>query len=147
MTLNVQVDVPVMPNINDDEDFRIPNPSWNPGNDNWGAPPPMFNQPPANNNPPSLLNIQVAPPFDDSDDWQGSSRSGRSSNSKSDGTKRRNRDSDGNRISRFDREGPRPSRFDNNDAGGSSSRNRRPGGTNNRNSERSSSGRSSNRRI
>lgn len=145
MTLNLQVDVPVMPNMNDDEDFRITNPTWNQSND-WGAPPQSFNQAAANNNqPPSLLNIQVAPPFNDSNEWKGSSRSGRSSSSKSEGTKRRNRDSEGNRISRFDREGPRPSRFENNEGG--SSRSRRSGGSNKRNSERNSSGRSSNRRI
>lgn len=149
MTLNVQLDVPVMPNISEDEDFRInPNAAWNPTNDaNWGAPPPpMFNAAtPGNIQPPSLLNLNVAPP----DDHHGSAGSyGRSSSSKSDGSKRRNRDSEGKRISRFDREGPRPSRFDKNDSNDSgSSRSRRSGGSSNRNSERSSGARSSNRRI
>lgn len=63
--------------------------------------------------PPSLLNLNVAPPFDDSGNWQSARNDFNNRNSKVDGAKRRNRDSEGNRISRFDRE--RPSRFDNND--------------------------------
>lgn len=93
--------------------------------------------------PPSLLNLNVAPPFEDLSSSGGTWQSGRSEfsrNSRSEGSKRRNRDSDGNRISRFDREGGRSSRFDNND----NSRNRRSGGGSGRNQERSS-GRSSRR--
>lgn len=84
---------------------------WNhppPSNENWNAP--GFNQA---NIPPSLLNLNVAPPYEDqSANWQQDNRSDFNNRTpKSDG-KRRNRDSEGNRISRFDRE--RPSRFDNN---------------------------------
>lgn len=79
---------------------------------NWNVPP-MFNA----NPPPSLLNLNVAPPFEDSTgNWQQNRTdfNNRTANKPEQGTKRRNRDSDGNRISRFDRES-RPSRFDNND--------------------------------
>lgn len=77
--------------------------------DNWNMPA-NYNA----NPPPSLLNLNVAPPFDESaGNWSGRNDFN-SRNSKSEGTKRRNRDSEGNRISRFDRE--RPSRFDNNDS-------------------------------
>lgn len=66
------------------------------------------------NPPPSLLNLNVAPPFDDSaGNWQGRNDFN-NRNNKSESTKRRNRDSDGNRISRFDRE--RPNRFENNES-------------------------------
>lgn len=84
-----------------------------PSTENWTAPP-VFNQA---NLPPSLLNLNVAPPFEDSpNNWQQPGNNqpnfkNRTSNTDA-GAKRRNRDSDGNRISRFDRE--RPSRFDNN---------------------------------
>lgn len=129
MAINVQVDVPgVMSNLGNDSD--------NP----WTAPT-IFNQNTSNSSqPPSLLNLNVAPPFEDAGgSWQ-SGRSDYNRNSKDGGgTKRRNRDSDGNRISRFDREGGRSSRFDNND----NSRNRRTGGNS---SSNRSSGRS-NRRI
>lgn len=82
-----------------------------PPTENWNVPP-MFNA----TAPPSLLNLNVAPPFEDSSgNWQQGRAdfNNRPNNNKPDATKRRNRDSDGNRISRFDRE--RPSRFDNND--------------------------------
>lgn len=82
-----------------------------PSTENWTAPP-VFNQA---NIPPSLLNLNVAPPFEDStNNWQPGNRPDFNNRTpKTDGAnKRRNRDSDGNRISRFDRE--RPSRFDNN---------------------------------
>lgn len=84
-----------------------------PSAENWSAAPPGFNQA---NLPPSLLNLNVAPPFEDStNNWQQPGQRTEFNNRapKAEGTKRRNRDSDGNRISRFDRE--RPSRFDNND--------------------------------
>lgn len=82
-----------------------------PPGENWNVPP-MFNA----NAPPSLLNLNVAPPFEDATaNWQQQPRPDFSNrNAKPDATKRRNRDSEGNRISRFDR-GERPSRFDNND--------------------------------
>lgn len=65
------------------------------------------------NPPPSLLNLNVAPPFEEpAGNWQGRNDFNNRSN-KPEVTKRRNRDVDGNRISRFDRE--RPSRFDNNE--------------------------------
>lgn len=97
-------------------------------NDNWGSAPPGFNQA---NLPPSLLNLNVAPPFDDSaNNWQQQQQQQTNRPDfnnrppKTDGVKRRNRDSDGNRISRFDRE--RPSRFDNNnDARNNQRRNNR----------------------
>lgn len=81
-----------------------------PPGDNWNIPP-MFNA----NAPPSLLNLNVAPPsFDDTaNNWQQPRPDFNNRPPKQDGTKRRNRDSEGNRISRFDRE--RPSRFENND--------------------------------
>lgn len=84
-----------------------------PSADNW-AQPQAFNQA---NLPPSLLNLNVAPPFEESaNNWQSQSNQSNFNNrpTKPDGNKRRNRDSDGNRISRFDRE--RPSRFDNDGA-------------------------------
>lgn len=82
-----------------------------PPTENWNVPP-MFNA----NAPPSLLNLNVAPPFEDStSNWQQNRADFNNRTAKPDGAKRRNRDSDGNRISRFDRE--RPSRFDNNDNG------------------------------
>lgn len=104
----------------------------------------------ASGHPPSLLNLNVAPPFDEtsgsSSGWQPSrteySRSGK------DGPKRRNRDSDGNRISRFDREsgsGTRSSRFENNDNNGS--RNRRSGNSSSGSSRPERSSGRSNRRI
>lgn len=81
-----------------------------PPTENWNNGPPMFNA-----NMPSLLNLNVAPPFDDATaNWpQNRPNDFNNRTTKTEGTKRRNRDSDGNRISRFDRE--RPSRFDNND--------------------------------
>lgn len=80
-----------------------------PPTENWNVPQ-MFNT----NAPPSLLNLNVAPPFDDTaNNWQQNRADFNNRNAKPDSSKRRNRDSDGNRISRFDRE--RPSRFDNND--------------------------------
>lgn len=84
-----------------------------PSTENWTAPP-IFNQA---NLPPSLLNLNVAPPFEDStNNWQqqGGNNQPNFNNRapNTDGAKRRNRDSEGKRISRFDRE--RPSRFDNN---------------------------------
>lgn len=84
-----------------------------PPTENWNVPP-MFNAA----TPPSLLNLNVAPPPHSFDESAGNWQQGRAdfnnrpNNVKPDATKRRNRDSDGNRISRFDRE--RPSRFDNN---------------------------------
>lgn len=94
-----------------------------PSTENWNAPP-VFNQA---NIPPSLLNLNVAPPFEDQsqNNWQPDNRSDFNNRTpKTDGAKRRNRDSDGNRISRFDRE--RPSRFDNNnDARNNQRRNNR----------------------
>lgn len=102
----------------------------------WSHPPPGadssnwnasagFNQ---NNIPPSLLNLNVAPPFEDqsANNWQQPDNRPDFNNrtAKPDGAKRRNRDSEGNRISRFDRE--RPSRFDNNnDARNNQRRNNR----------------------
>lgn len=86
-----------------------------PPTENWNVPP-MFNA----NAPPSLLNLNVAPPpfaDDSANNWQQPDYDLRPDFNnrppKADGSKRRNRDSDGNRISRFDRE--RPSRFENND--------------------------------
>lgn len=113
------------------------------GPDNW-APPPMFGPNGQMNNmsgqPPSLLNLNLAPPFAEMapNNWtapQGNfnrnNMSGNMGNMSGEGTnKRRNRDSEGNRISRFDREGDRPSRFDNND---NNSRNRRTGSSGNNN--------------
>lgn len=110
--------------------------------DNW-APPPMFGpngqMNPMNSQPPSLLNLNLAPPFGEMppNNWPGPpgnfnrnnmSGGNMGGNLSGDSTnKRRNRDSEGNRISRFDREGgDRPSRFDNNDNNG---RNRRGGGS------------------
>lgn len=65
--------------------------------------------------PPSLLNLNVPPPYEEiaggSGNWQRQDYSNRNKDTQ----KRRNRDNEGNRISRFDRDGPRPSRFDNND--------------------------------
>lgn len=100
MALNV-------PNVNEPES------PWShpPPTENWNVPP-MFNAAA----PPSLLNMNVAPPFDDSaGNWQQGRPdfNNRPNNINQDATRqRRNRDSEGNRISRFDRE--RPSRFDNN---------------------------------
>lgn len=75
--------------------------------DNWNMQPNYNNA----NLPPSLLNLNVAPPFEESaGSWQGRNDF---NNRNSEGNKRRNRDVDGNRISRFDRE--RPSRFDHNE--------------------------------
>lgn len=77
--------------------------------------------------PPSLLNLNVAPPpFDDvGGNWQRQDEKPRS--------QRRNRDRDGNRISRFDRDGGsgggggnRSGRYDNNE------RNNRRNGSNRR---------------
>lgn len=86
-----------------------------PPTENWNVPP-MFNA----NAPPSLLNLNVAPPpfaDDSANNWQQPDYDLRPDFNnrppKADGSKRRNRDSEGNRISRFDRE--RPSRFENND--------------------------------
>lgn len=95
-----------------------------PATDNWNAPG-AFNQA---NIPPSLLNLNVAPPFEDqsTNNWppQDNRPDFNNRTSKADGSKRRNRDSEGNRISRFDRE--RPSRFDNNnDARNNQRRNNR----------------------
>lgn len=96
----------------------VPDGSQPMNSDNWNNT--NFNAAP----PPSLLNLNVAPPFDDSaSNWAGRNEFNNRNNSKPEGTKRRNRDSDGNRISRFDRES-RPSRFDNNnDNSNSSTRN------------------------
>lgn len=78
--------------------------------------------------PPSLLNLNVPPPFDEmsggSGNWQ-RQEFARGANKES--QKRRNRDSDGNRISRFDRDGSRSSRFD-----GNENRNRRNASNRNR---------------
>lgn len=86
-----------------------------PSAENWNNVSPMFNA----NTPPSLLNLNVALPFDDSinppgGNWQQGRTDFNNRSAKPEAAKRRNRDSDGNRISRFDR-GERPSRFDNND--------------------------------
>lgn len=96
----------------------------------WSQPPPGMDSWPmmgAGAPPPSLLNMNVAPPaYDESNgNWPQSSSQPASQQQqqqppssaaqrKADAAKRRNRDSDGNRISRFDRES-RPSRFDNAD--------------------------------
>ena len=91
--------------------FPEPESPWShpPPTENWNAPP-IFNA----NAPRSLLDLNVASPFEDSTgNWQqGRVDFNNRPNVKPDATKRRNRDSDGNRISRFDRE--RPSRFDSN---------------------------------
>lgn len=124
----VNVDVPLGGSGADkDSDYR----SLNNGDIPYNQP--VFggaNNPPPTNQPPSLLNINVAPPFDD--DMPGGSWS----KSRHKDGKRRNRDSDGNRISRFDRESERSSRFDGGDSG------RRRSGRQER-----SSGRNSKRRI
>lgn len=87
------------------------------GESPWSHPPPTenWNMPPMFNAPPSLLNLNVVPPFEEtSNNWQQNRGDFNSRTAKPDGpAKRRNRDSEGNRISRFDRE--RPSRFENND--------------------------------
>lgn len=136
MAIDVKVDVPL---------GKDGAGNWGPGGFNKNAP----------NQPPSLLNLNVAPPFDDigsgsgggggSGGWQSSRADYNNRNSK-DGQKRRNRDSDGNRISRFDREsggGSRSSRFENNDSG----RNRRSGNSNSGSSRQERSSGRSNRRI
>lgn len=132
MAIDVKVDVPV-------------------GKDtasNWGNSSAGFNKN-VPNQPPSLLNLNVAPPFDDlgssgtSGGWQ--SGRGEYNRSSKDGQKRRNRDSDGNRISRFDREGgSRSSRFESNESSG---RNRRSGNNNSGSSRQERSSGRSNRRI
>lgn len=133
-------------------DVKVDVPLGKDGAGNWGASA-GFNKN-APNQPPSLLNLNVAPPFDDigSSGTGGGWQSGRSDYNRSgkDGQKRRNRDSDGNRISRFDREGgSRSSRFENNDSGsgGGSSRNRRSGNSNSGSSRQERSSGRSNRRI
>lgn len=98
-----------VPNVNENES------PWShppPAAENWNVPP-MFNA----NAPPSLLNLNVAPPFEDSaGNWQQNRPDFNNRTAKPDSSKRRNRDSEGNRISRFDREREsRPSRFENND--------------------------------
>lgn len=80
--------------------------------------------------PPSLLNLNVPPPYEDIAGGSGNWQRPEFNNRSKDTQKRRNRDNDGNRISRFDRDGPRPSRFENNDntrtrRNATSSRNRR----------------------
>lgn len=144
MAINVEPD---MPNIGNNDNFRMPPGvgdmhGWAPppppppggpmppmppgmGSENWAGPP-MFGPngqmgPPMNGQPPSLLNLNVAPPFGDmspnncfgppgnfnmggmggpnmgTPNMGGGGGSGQNM-----GSKRRNRDSDGNRISRFD---------------------------------------------
>lgn len=70
----------------------------------WSQPPPaMYNANTQNTNfMPSLLNLNLASPFDDSaGNWQ-SGRNDTNNRNNKPATKRRNRDSEGNRISRFD---------------------------------------------
>lgn len=132
-------------------DVKVDVPLGKDGAGNWGASA-GFNKN-APNQPPSLLNLNVAPPFDDigSSSAGGGWQSGRGDYNRSskDGQKRRNRDSDGNRISRFDREGgSRSSRFESNDSGGGGGgRNRRSGNSNSGSSRQERSSGRSNRRI
>lgn len=112
MAINVP-NVPNAQNVSNAPNVSEGESPWShppPPTENWNVPP-MFNA----NAPPSLLNLNVAPPpFDDSaNNWQQPRPDFNNRTAKPDATKRRNRDSEGNRISRFDRE--RPSRFDNND--------------------------------
>lgn len=121
------------------------------GSSNWG-PSSGFSKS-SSHQPPSLLNLNVAPPFDD----LGSGSTGGSGGGSSGGggggggwhgPKRRNRDSDGNRISRFDREGgSRSSRFENNDSGGGGSGGGRRNRSGNSGSSRQERSGRSNRRI
>lgn len=135
-------------------DVKVDGPLSKDGAANWGPSAGFSKNAP--NQPPSLLNLNVAPPFDDigsssaSGGWQ-SSRGDYNRSSK-DGQKRRNRDSDGNRISRFDREsGSRSSRFESNESGGGGGggggRNRRSGNSNSGSSRQERSSGRSNRRI
>lgn len=132
-------------------DVKVDVPLGKDGANNWG-PSAGFNKN-APNQPPSLLNLNVAPPFDDigssgaSGGWQ-SGRADYNNRSSKDGQKRRNRDSDGNRISRFDRDsGSRSSRFESNDSGGGGGRNRRSGNSSGGSSRQERSSGRSNRRI
>lgn len=108
---------------------------------NW-ATPAGFNKNAANQ-PPSLLNLNVAPPFDEI----GTNSTGGGWH----GQKRRNRDSEGNRISRFDREGGSRSRFNESNessgSGGGGGRNRRSGNSTSGSSRQERSSGRSNRRI